>query len=117
MKDILDGNKIVGKAKSSKISLKYQHLGDLCLIVFSDAALGTLTDGSSQGGYVIFLVGKSGKFSPPLGNSKKIHRVVRSTLAAETISMCELTDMVVFTTTFFTEIITGKDQPHTLPLA
>ena len=75
MKDVLDVNKIIGKAKSSKITLKYQHLGDdndLCLMIFSDAALGNLTDGGSQGGYVIFLVGKSGKFSPIWWNSKKI---------------------------------------------
>jgi len=91
VKDIHDVNKIIGKAKSSKITLKYQHLGDdndLCLMIFSDAALRDLTDGGSQGGYVIFLVGKSGKFSPIWWNSKKIRRVVHSTLTAETISMC-----------------------------
>ena len=114
MKDILDVNKIIGKAKSSKITLKYPHSGDdndLCFMIFSDAALRDLTDGGSQGGYVIFLVGKSGKFSPIWWNSKKIRRVVRSTLAAETISLYEAIDMAAFIATLFTEIPTGKDQP------
>ena len=99
MKDIFEVTKIIGKAKSSKITLKYHHLGDdndLCLMIFSDAALGNLTDGGIQGSYVIFLVGKSGKFSRIWWNSKKIRRVVRSALAAETISMCEAIDMAVF---------------------
>ena len=83
MKDIVDVNKIIGKAKSSKITLKYQHLGDdndLCLMIFGDVALGNLTDGDDPDGYVIFLVGKSGKFSPIWWNSKKLRQVVHNTL-------------------------------------
>ena len=92
MNDIRDVNNIIIKAKSSKITLKYQHFGDdndLCLMIFSDTVLGNLTDGSSQGGYLIFLVGKSAKVSPIWWKSKKIRRVVRSKLAAETMLMCK----------------------------
>ena len=105
--------------KLSKITLKYHHLGDdndLCFMIFSDAAIGNLTDGGSPGGYVIFLVGKSKRFSPIWWNSKKIRRAVRSTLAAETTSMCEAIDVAVFIATLFTEITTGKDQPQILLL-
>ena len=74
IQDILQVNKIIGRAKSSKIKLKFQHLGenhDLKLMVFSDAAMGNLADGGSQGGYLIPLVGERGKFSPIWWGSKK----------------------------------------------
>jgi len=119
VKDMLVINKVIVKAKSSKMTLKYQYLGDdnnLRLMVFSDAALGNLPDGGSQGGYLILLVGQSGKFSPIWWNSKKIRRVVRSTLAAETISMSEAIDMAVFLATLFAELTTGKPQPKILPI-
>ena len=74
VKDMLDVNKIIGKAKSSKITLKYQPLGDyndLCLMIFSDATLGILLTVVVKGGYVILPVGKSGKFSPLLWTPRK----------------------------------------------
>ena len=119
IQDILQVNKIIGRAKSSKIKLKFQHLGenhDLKLMVFSDAAMGNLADGGSQGGYIILLVGERGKFSPIWWSSKKIRRVVHSTLAAETISMTEAVDMAIFISTLFSEITSGKPNPGRLPI-
>ena len=119
VKDMLAANKIITKAKSSNMTLKYQFLGDnnnLRLMVFSDAALGNLPDGGSQGGYLILLVGDSGKFSPIWWNSKKIRRVVRSTLAAETISMSEAVDMSVFLATLFAELTIGRPQSNIIPI-
>ena len=37
----------------------------------------------------MFLADKDGKFSPICWNSKKIRRVVRSTLAGETLAMAD----------------------------
>lgn len=117
--DLLQINKIILKAKSSKLSLTFQCLSlheGLSLLIFSDAAFGNLPDGGSQGGYVIFLSTKSGRLSPIWWNSKKIRRVVRSTLAAETLAMSEAVDMGIFIATLFGELIKGKPDPCILPI-
>lgn len=57
--------------------------------MYSDASLGNMPNGGSQGGFIILLAIQSGKFSPIWWNSKKIRRVVRSTLAAETLAMAD----------------------------
>ncbi|CAB4000762.1 Hypothetical predicted protein [Paramuricea clavata] len=61
---VLEINKIIGKAKVTKSSLKFQNLGSkekLKLVVFSDASLGNMPNGGSQGGYLVLLVGGIGK--------------------------------------------------------
>ena len=85
-------NKIIRKLTSEKATLKFQHLGKndaLNLVVFSDASLGNLPDGGSQGETLIVLMGQRGKFSPLCWQSKRIIRVVRSTLAGETLAMSD----------------------------
>lgn len=112
-------NKIMTKAKGSGLSLKFQQLGPsecLQFVVFSDASLGNLADGGSQGGYLVLLVGESGRFSPIWWNSRKIRRVVRSTLAAETLSLSEGVDMAIFIATLFSELMCGGTNKLNVPL-
>ena len=116
---VLEINKIIGKAKVTKSSLKFRNLGsknELKLVVFSDASLGNMPNGGSQGGYLILLVGESGKFSPIWCNSKKIRRVVRSTLAAETLALAEGIDNGIFLCTLLAELVYGKSDPTTFPI-
>jgi len=107
IKDLFTANKLINKAKSQKLSLKFQPLNseNQChLLVFSDAALGNLPDGGSQGGYIIFLAEKEGKCIPIWWNSKRIRRIVRSTLAAETLAMAEGVDMAIFIASLLKEL-------------
>ena len=60
---------------------------DLKIIVFTDGAHGNLVDGGSQGGYFGFLVGENGKCALISWQSKRIRRVVKSSLAAETLAV------------------------------
>ena len=53
--------------KSEHVTLKFQNLGDddsLKLVIFSDASMGNLPDGGTQGGHLIVVMGKEGIFSP-----------------------------------------------------
>lgn len=87
VQSIHEVNKVICKLKSEQVTLKFQHLGEndaLNLVVFSDASLGNLPDGGTQGGILVVLMGKEGKFSPLCSQSKRIRCVVRSTLAGET---------------------------------
>ena len=92
VEDVMQANKVIRKAKSNTVRLRFRDLGDVKtaeLISFSDASLGNLKDGASQGGHIICLVGKNGNYSPISWQSKKIRPVVKSTLAAETLALQE----------------------------
>ena len=76
------------------------------LWVFTDAALGNLPDGhSSTGAYVIFLVDKKHRCCPLVWKANKIKRVVRSTLAAEALSLQEGIEEAVYIDTIIHELM------------
>ncbi|CAF2215336.1 unnamed protein product [Rotaria magnacalcarata] len=59
--DIVHANKILNILKTVKVSLQFPDLGEFQhwkIVCFSDASYANLPDGSSQGGYLVFLVGK-----------------------------------------------------------
>lgn len=118
VEDLLDCNKVIRRIKSDRQTLRFQHLGEapLSLVVFSDASLGNLPDGGSQGGYLILLVGEQGKFSPICWNSKRIRRVVRSTLAAETLALADGIDTALYVSALYTELTSGAPDVQKLPL-
>ncbi len=81
-------------------------LEDIELIVFTDASYANLPDRvSSAGGYVVFLRGSNGSCSPISWSSKKIKRVVKSSLAAESLSLVEGIDAALYLRSILQEII------------
>ena len=87
--DLLRANKVLSRAKLEHTVLAFKGMGDLStvkFVCFNDSYFGNLRDGGSQGGYVIFLEGQNGNCSPLMWQSKKLRRVVKSTVAAETLS-------------------------------
>ena len=86
--------KVISHLRQSNISLAFQHLGKISklkLVFYADAAHGNLANGASQEGYLMFPVAENGKCILLNWHSKRIRRVVRSSLAAETL---ELSDTV-----------------------
>ena len=110
VKDILLANKLVSRVKSNNVSLMFQDLGECTptLVIFSDASFANLPSGGSQGGYFIILMSGNGKFSPIAWNSKKIQRVARSTLAAETLAMTNAIDSGIVLANLYREIMRGE---------
>ena len=82
---------------------------ELCSIIcFRDAAFANLKNGSSQGGFIIFLCKSDKNYAPISWKSRKIQRVVRSTLAAETLAMEEALEecyLIRSTSKFITEML------------
>ena len=74
--------------------------------VFSDASLGNSSDGgSTQGGYFICLQDEGNDNIVPLSwTSKKLKRVARSTLAAETLALVDAMDNGIFLASLYTEL-------------
>ena len=98
VESLVQVNKVISKLKQSPGVVKYVNLGDFnswSLKVFSDSSHANLSDGSSQGGHIIFLHGEDGRVSPIAWQSKKLHRVTRSTLASETLSTIEAVDVAL----------------------
>ena len=87
--DVMRANKCIKRLKMDQFKICFPDLGDLSqtkLVVFTDASFNNLGNGGSQGGHVVFLVGTNGKHAVLAWKSKKLKRVVKSTLAAETLA-------------------------------
>ena len=85
-------NKTIKRLKAEKVRLFFPNLGDIkqCkLIFYSDASHKNLPNGGSQGGFISFIIGDNGKHAPLDWSSRRVRRVVKSSLAAETLELVE----------------------------
>ena len=98
IEDIKSINKTIKLVKSNQsfITIPKLNTNNLTIKVFSDASFNNLENGYSQGGYIAFLTDDSGKSSPISWSSNRIKRVVRSTLAAETLASADGADAALF---------------------
>ena len=84
--------------KTVEMKLHFPDIGGLakaslvCYNVYNDASLANLKDAGSQGGFIIFIIGSNKKYAPLKWQSRKIKRVAKSTLAAETMALLEGTE-------------------------
>ena len=111
--DFVKVQKILQKAKCSTSSVMFPRLGDLGewkIVVWADASHGNLCDSvASCTGYIIFLVGQSGQSCPVTWRSRKVRRVVKSTIAAEGYSLSDALDDGVYLKKLICEV-TGLDS-------
>jgi hypothetical protein len=100
VEDLLRANKNIVKLKEGHGFVFYPDLGDRHfwkMVVLSDASFANMQDGcSSCGGHVIVLVGQNQACCVLAWSSKKIKRVVRSTLAAEMLSLSEALEHTIY---------------------
>ena len=93
--------------------LQFPSLGNLeslYITCFSDASFANLKSGASQGGFVIFLCG-SEKFSPTAWKSRKLKRVVKSTLSAETLALEEALESYFMIRSLLCEVSNKETHP------
>ena len=81
---------------------------NLRIAVYVDATLASSSNGGSQGGYLIFIVGENRKCSLLNWQSKRIKRVVRSSLSAETLVFCDALDDAIFLQQMVSELLFNK---------
>ena len=96
--DLVRANKLITKLKEEASYVFYPRIdakADWKLVVLSDASFGNLGV-SSCGGHIIVLMGEDNKCCVLGWSSGKIKRVVKSTLAAEMLSMCEGLDHAIY---------------------
>jgi len=91
--DLIRAIKSIRKLKEETARVYFPSLGDphnWKLVVFSDAAHANICDGiGSMGAHIVLLLGMDEKSCPLSWHAGKIKRVVRSTIAAEALSLQE----------------------------
>ena len=92
IKELYTANKTINNVKSEKVVLRLTDIGGIKkakIVAYSDASFANLLEGKSQGGYIFFLVGKNGNAVPLSWRSRKVKRVVKSTLGAARLVLDE----------------------------
>ena len=92
----LKANKLLLKAKNENILLRFGLPGPIenfKIVCYNDSSLGNLKDGGSQGGFIIYIVGENSISSANIVSkkSKKLCRLVKSAMTAETLIQVEAT--------------------------
>ena len=93
LKDIKHLNKVIRRAKDQEVVLTFDKkigtkMDDCSIICYADASFKNLSDGGSQGGFLIFLYNENTNCLIPIQwQSKRIKRIVRSALAAECLAL------------------------------
>ena len=109
--DIIALNKIIPRAKTGHVNLQFSHVGQIDkLVCFTDAAFGNLPDGGSQGSYLMFIVGENGSCNLLSWQSKRLKRIARSSLAAESLAMSDGVDAAIYIGTMYNEIMYGNSE-------
>ena len=120
VENLLQANKLIRRIKADTYSLAFPKLGNLAdieIILFSDASYANLSDGvSSAGGHIIFLKGENGKCCPISWSTKKIRRVVKSTIAAEALSLVDGLDTAFYVGSIITEILYRGANCNKIPI-
>ena len=97
--DLLRLNKVVTRLKTDKLRLlfpKMESINECSLECYADASFANLSDCASQGGFIILLKDSAGNSCPIFWQSRKIRRVVKSTLAAETLALLDCASAAVY---------------------
>ena len=103
--DLKRCNKVLSKITNYQIIIKYQKLNkNLRLFVNTDASFGNLKDGESQGLYLIFLADTDYHCNVLSWQAKRLKRIPRSSLAAETIAALEGVDAAIYIRDIFYEL-------------
>ncbi len=101
-------NKITRKIHNQAVTLHFPHnfhFGSCFIATFCDASFCNLPNCGSQGGYISLIVDENGVFSPIAWQSRKIRRVVKSTIGAECLATVEAAEFTIFVATMIKNIL------------
>ena len=92
-------NKLIRKVKNQDVALHFHcdlNVSTCAIVSFCDASFANLPNAGSQGGFVCFLIDENGINCPLTWQSRKIKRVVKSTIAAECLAAVETAEMTIY---------------------
>ena len=108
VKHVQYANKVIRKVKNSVVHLKYPCLKDIekaRIVVYSDASYKNLPNCGSQGAHIILVCDEDNHCAPIQWQSKKVKRVVESTMAAECLALLDGVENAYYFKTMFRELL------------
>uniref|UniRef100_A0A7M5XEQ1 Integrase catalytic domain-containing protein n=1 Tax=Clytia hemisphaerica TaxID=252671 RepID=A0A7M5XEQ1_9CNID len=111
--DIRLANKYLRKLQNSTAQIHLPNIGDVTkstLYAYSDASHANLPGFKSQGGFIILIKGENGHSAPIVWTSKKVKRVVKSPLAAETLALQEAVEHAALIKALLCEIYDSEQS-------
>ena len=105
--EMLRLEKVIARVKNDPIRIhmsKMKPLNECHLECYSDASFANLQGHASQGGFIIFLCDTNSNRCPIFWQSRKIRRVVKSTLAAEALALLDGASAAVYLSNILQEI-------------
>ena len=108
VRDLVKANKFIKLLNCNELVLSFpqiSHLQNASLVCFSDASFANLKCSGSHGGLLVFLQGRNGKYMLLAWQSRKLKRVVKSTLTAETLALQEVIEVPIMIKAMFLEIL------------
>ena len=106
--NILTANKTVRAVHAHSVKLCFSKLNmsnGINLIAFSDASFANLPDEGSQGAMLVFMIDCDGRYSLLSWQSRRIHRVVNSTLSAELLAAVDAFNTCVYLKAILCDIL------------
>ena len=106
-------NKTIKFLKTTEGFIKIPKLDvtSLKIKVFTDASFNNLMDGQSQGGHIVLVTDSYNNSSVISWSSNKVRRVVRSTLAAETLSFADGAESAIYFSNIIQEFFPVTHRP------
>ena len=105
--DLIRLNKVVERVRTDSLKLQFEKMKSVeeCYLeCYSDASFANLPGSGSQGGFIIFLRDHSGARCPLYWQSRKIRRVVKSTLSAEALALLDCAEAAVYISAVLAEL-------------
>ena len=117
VEDLIRARKVLLNLKTGncKVFFPKLDLASIKFVIYTDASFANINDGTgSVGGQLVFLVDKNHRAGLIDWHCGKVKRVVRSTLAAETLSLVDGLENGVYHRVLFSELSGKKPESYQL---
>ena len=106
--DLLKVNKLIDRVKHQCVKVAFpsmRKIEECHLLCYADASFANLPGEGSQGGMLVLLRDEDGNQCPIHWQTRKIRRVVKSTLAAETLALLDCAEEGVHLSSLISELL------------